>query len=196
MLRNITSVMGPAVLLSVVLVSACDHPSPSPTAPSSPAPTPTPTPTPPVPATEVWNITVRLTAASGGECVGDMMQAQMGVPKSYTLSIAQNGSTADVTLRSASGDYACTFPARMEGDGFTTVGVGGFLSCEKGGMVRGYACADGRLRDMQSLGENLSGHITGSAITGEWTVNWMVTEVGGGRDLVGLDTTSQYSGSR
>jgi hypothetical protein len=146
--------------------------------------------------TDVWNITVRLTAAEGGECVGPTMQTQIGVPKSYSLTMSPRGSMVDVTVRSASGDYACTFPARPEGDGFTTFGVGGYYSCETSLMVRDFVCDNGMHRDMLSLGQNISGRISGNEISGEWNGGWVVMEAGSGDDMADLETTAQYTGNR
>jgi hypothetical protein len=123
----------------------------------------------------------------------------MNIPKSYSLSVTPNGSRVDVTLRSASGDYACTFPARAEADGFTTFGVPGFMSCETSGIVRGFVCDDGRVRDLMSLGEDISGRIVGNQITGEWSVNWAVLEAGGrsvADELGWLEATYEYTGNR
>ena len=149
----------------------------------------------------MWNITVRLVGADGGECVGETMRSsQMETPKSYSLSVTPpNDSRVDVTLRSASGDYACTFPARTQSDGFTSFGVPGFLSCEiPGGFVRGFVCKDGRLRDLISIGENISGHISGNQITGEWRVSWVVVEPGVHvpLEIAELEATYRYEGSR
>jgi hypothetical protein len=186
-------IVAPLILLSAVLVSACDHRGP--TAPSSSL-----VPTPPVSRTDVWSITVRLTAASGGECVGETMQSQIGVPESYSLSITPQGSHVKVTLRSMSGDYACTFPAMAESDGFTTFGVNGWMSCETSGVVRGFTCANGTTRDMLRLGENISGQISGNEISGRWHVSQIVMVAGvdlaGGDDIAGLETAAQYTGSR
>jgi hypothetical protein len=137
-----------------------------------------------------------MTSVVGGECVGETMQSEVGVPKDYSLSIMRKGNSADVLLRSASGDYACTFSAKVDGDDFTTVGVPGFMSCEKQdtGVIRDFACANGALRDMFDAGEDLSGHISGSEITGEWKAIWMVSA--GGRDVGVMETTSQYTSSR
>jgi hypothetical protein len=184
--------VAPLMVLSAFLMLACDD---HPTAPSRPT---SPSPPVPAPATQVWNLTVRLVAAEGGECVGETMRSsQLEIPRRYSLSITQAGSSVEVTLRSASGDYACTFPARAEGDGFTTVGVPGFMSCETYGVVR-FVCGEGRARDLLSLGENISGHISGNQITGKWTVSWAVMEAGGGGgiDLGWLEATHEYTGTR
>lgn len=52
-----------------------------------------------------------------------MRSSQVNIPKSYSVSITpvsvapEDMSRVDVTLRSASGDYACTFRAKAEDDG-------------------------------------------------------------------------------
>ena len=190
-------IVAPLVVLSAIALSGCGYESPI--APSPPGPPSTVAP----PATvDTWNISVRLAGISGGECVGETMKSQIGVPNSYTLSIGPAKDTrVDVTLRSTSGDYACAFPAIKAGDdGFTTFGVPGRMSCETSLVVRGFACTNGALRDMMRLGENISGRISGDQISGQWDVSWIIMEAGGdlgGRDdIAGLETTSQYTGVR
>lgn len=189
-----TTGIAPLVLVSALFVSSCDHDGLT-------APSPAPAPSPPLPVTSVWNITVRLASVADGECVGETMQSEIGVPKPYSLSTTTKGSMVDVTLRSAAGDYACTFPAKAEGDGFSSFGVGGFLSCETTtSVIRNFACTNGTLRDMERFGENISGRVSGNEITGQWNVSWIVMKPGGdlgGADDIGeLQTMAQYTGNR
>ena len=186
-------ILAPLIVLPVVVMLACDDHGPT-------APSPSPVPVPPVSVAEVWNISVRMTSAVGGECVGDTMQSERGSPNTYSLSVTPQGSMVQVTLRSTSGDYACTFQAKPESNGFTTFGVNGWFSCDTGSVVRGFACADGRLRDLMRLGQNISGHSAGNEITGQWNTSWIVMapggDLGGRDDIAGLETTAQYVGSR
>ena len=181
------------VLVSAFFVSACDDRGP--TAPSPSAGPSSPVSMPPVPVTDVWNITVRLTTVVGGECVGETMQSQVGVPQSYSLSTTSKGSTVDVTLRSASGDYACTFPAKAESDGFTTFGVSGWYSCTTSLVIQDFVCANGSRRNMMRVGENISGRLSGNEISGRWNVSWVVMD-GRGDDIAGMETTAQYTRDR
>ena len=187
-------IVAPLILLSAVLVSACDHPGP--TAPSS-TPSPAPAPTP-VPVTDLWNITARLTAVSGGECVGETMQSQIGIPKSHSLSVTRTGSNVEATLKSASGDYACTFTGgNGDASGFT-FGQIGYFSCAVGFQVRGFLCGSGERRDMLTLGQDLSGRISGNEISGTWRVDRVVI-MGPDEpsvDIALLETTSDYTGGR
>ena len=64
------------------------------------------------------------------------MQSEIGVPKSYLLSITRSGNTVDATLKSASGDYDCTFTGlRGDSDGFEFGPTGGYFSCKSGGLI-------------------------------------------------------------
>ena len=187
------SIVAPAILAGL-LASACDHESPS--APS-PLPVVTPAPPPAIPVVEVWNLTLRLTSVSGGECVGETMQSQIGVPQSYSLTTAQTETSFEVTLKSASGDYDCTFPAIRDSDGFTTVGVRGYFRCESGGLVRGFHCANGMQRDVFSWGQDISGRISGSEISGNLEGTWDVFEAGDlPYDSAVMETTAEYTGRR
>jgi len=59
-----TTGIAPLILVSARLVLGCNHVAPT-------APSPPPAPPPPIPVTSMWNITVRLVAVAGGECVGE-----------------------------------------------------------------------------------------------------------------------------
>ncbi|HET9385790.1 MAG TPA: hypothetical protein VFO67_11635 [Gemmatimonadales bacterium] len=190
-MRN-TGIVAPLMLLSMFLVSGCDDRGP--TAPSPPS-VPSPVPAQPVP-TDVWNITVRLTTVSGGDCVGETMQSEIGVPKSYSLTTVTKDGTVEVTLKSASGDYACTFSARAESDGFTTLGVPGFYSCTTSLGVSDFVCANGIRRDIVRFGQNISGRISGNEVSGRWDVEWEIWEPGSRSYIGAVDTTAQYTGNR
>ena len=188
------SIVASVVLLMALLVSACDD---SPTAPSPP-PAPAPAPAPRLPVSDVWNITARLSSASGGECVGEAMQSEIGLPKSYSLSITRTGNTVDATLKSASGDYDCTFSGlRGDSDGFEFGPTGGYFSCNSGGLIHGFECAGGVHRDMEALGQTLYGRISGSDISGTWNISWVITPPGERFvEIAAFETMTKYTGSR
>ena len=179
-------------LLSVVLLSTCGGDSPS--APSSPSqPPPVDSPAPPAPDLSqligVWNVSVRLTNISGGGCVAETMRPQIGVPTPYVLSIAQKGGGATVTLKSASGDRACAFTPSVDSSSFTTYGQGGYYTCEP--AVLNFRCSDGTRHAILSLGEDISGRVSGNEINGTWDASW--TEM---PDAPFVDTKAEFTGSR
>lgn len=187
------SIVAPLLLLWAVLIPACDHSSPT-----GPSPSPAPAPIP-VPVTDAWNITARLTSARGGECVGETMQSQMGVPKSYSLSTTRTGSNVDAKLKSTSGDYACTFTGGNGDTNGFTFGQTGYFWCEVGGQIHGVQCfGNGVRRDMDQVGQTFAGRISGNSISGTWHVSWVVYAPGEPfvGDIAVLETTTEYTGTR
>jgi hypothetical protein len=167
------------------------------TRPTAPTPTPTPTPLPtPTPTPDLshlvgmWNITVSVTAAdagSAGGCVAETMQSRIGVPSRYALSITSNGA---VTLASASGDYACTFPTvKADGSSFTTYGVAGYFSCRDEVQIR---CDDGTVHRLFIPGQDIAGRVSGTEITGTWDAFWLDWD----HSSSGVATKAQFTGSR
>ena len=144
--------------------------------PTAPSPTPSPPPsTAPVPDVSnlvgVWNLTVRVSDVGGDGCIADTMRSQIGVPEPYSLSITQKNKV-EVTLRSASGDYACTFTAfpDSDGNGFTTYGQSGTYRCEQ--LYLNFRCTDGTQHRIASFGEDIAGHLFGSEMSGTWDAAW------------------------
>lgn len=186
------------VVGALCLVAACDDHKGSPTAPTgavagSPAPV-APAPSPALDLSTlvgVWNLTMRLTTVTGGGCVAETMQAQIGVPTPYSLSITQKGSNVEVTLASGSGEYACAFTPVADSTGFTTFGQGGYFTCSRDFPLQGFRCADGTLHNLFSWGQDISGRVSGTEINGAWDAVW--DDFGTG---FGVGTKAEFTGSR
>jgi hypothetical protein len=119
----------------------------------------------------VWNLEVRVRDVGGEGCIADTMRSQIGVPERYFLSITQNN-RVQVTLKSASGDYACTFTAfpDSDGNGFTTYGQSGTYRCDQ--LYLNFRCTDGTQHRIASYGEDIAGHLSGSEMIGTWDAAW------------------------
>jgi hypothetical protein len=182
----------PSVLLAAVLALACGEHSPSAPSPiASAAPPPTPSPVPDFSAlVGVWNLTVRLTEVKGSGCVADTMRSQIGESKPYTLSITPKNSTVSVTLKTASGDRACTFTPVADSSGFTTYDKGGYYSCEEWYLT--YRCSDGTQHHIFSLGEDISGHLSDNEMTGSWDAWWF----DGWEDYSGFGMKAQFTATK
>jgi len=196
-MRAWQGVVSTAAFTAVVLVAACGDGStpssvPSPAAPSaSPAPTSTPTPSTPRLSSDlvgVWNLSLRITEATGAGCVAEAFRARIGEPDAYSLGISDSG---QVTISSPSDGLSCSFTAKADGDnGFTTYGVPGFYTCV--GEPRTYTCADGTERRDYSFGQDIDGKVSGGRITGTWMAFWYdVTS-----DALYVEAKAQYSGAK
>jgi hypothetical protein len=125
-------------------------------------------------------------------CVAETMQSRIGVPNSYSLSITERGR---VTLTSASGDYSCSFTPSVDSSGFTTYGVGGTFTCKD--AVRPFRCDDGTMHRLFSWGQDISGRVSGTEISGTWDANW--EDMGSGLSLgspLSLNTKAEFTGKR
>jgi hypothetical protein len=116
------------------------------------------------------------------------MRSQIGVPNGYSLSITQTGK---VTLRSASSDYACTFTPVFASSGFTTYGQRGTYTCEH--ELLEFRCSNGTLHGILSFGEDISGRVSGTQMTGTWDATWYEEMPPSG---YGVEAKAQFTGTR
>lgn len=195
--RNLdASVVSALVLLAAVFLPACDGGSPSAPSPSAsvaPESTPPPTPLPNVPQlVGVWKLALGFTAVSGSGCVAETMRSQMGMPSPYSLVITRKGDySVALTLKTASGDRACTFtPVMDDSGGFTTSAPGGYYRCAQ--WYLDFRCNDGTLHGIFTIGENVSGRVTGNEISGVWSASWF----DGWEDYSGIETRAEFTGKR
>lgn len=176
------------VVVSAILAATCTNSESVPSSPSLPS-----GPEPPATA-DVWNVRAHFTELTGGGCVGDAMRSsQMEVSNSYTLSITPSGNGATIDFKDVAGHHVCRFTgAASDSNGFTTVGRSGHVSCLAGGEVVA-ECPDGQ-HVMMAFGADISGHISGDHISGEWTFSWESFDVYPA--LESLHTTTEFTGSR
>lgn len=186
------SVAALAIVVSAVIAVACG--AVNPVTPSSPQPSVQPGSVPRV--SSRWQLTARLTTVTGGECVGEALQSQIGVPTRYSLLVTWNGNNVDATLTSASGDLSCTYTGGTGDSTGFTFGGNGWFKCEPGQVVRNFPCGNGVLRDTESLGQTISASISGTEISGIWRETRAVTLPGDLYNDVGyLETTRQLTGT-
>jgi hypothetical protein len=118
------------------------------------------------------------------------MRSQIGVAQPYSLSVIQQDSIVEVTLRNGSGDYACTFTPVTDASGFTTFGKGGYYTCVQPFIP--FRCSDGTLHSIFTFGEDISGRVSGNEMNGAWAAVWM----DGVADFVGVQTKAEFIGTR
>ena len=176
-----------AVLVCAVLLPACGGENPSaPSSTSSVESPPTPSGSDVSQLLGTWNVTVRLTSVTGSGCVADTMRSQIGTPNPYSLLITPRS----VTLKSASGDRACTYSPRMDSSGFTTYEQGGYYTCEQ--FFIDFTCGDGTHHRIFTFGEDIAARVSGEEISGTWDAYWFA----GMDDYVGFDMKAQFTGTR
>lgn len=121
-----------------------------------------------------------------GGCVGATTRSQIGMPTAYSLTVTKD----NVTLTNPSGARACAFsgPFKTDGSRFTTTGVGTYW-CEP--WVVTFRCSDGSEHRISTFGEDISGSLAGSDISGTWTADWFSDD-----DGYALTVVARYTGRK
>ncbi len=176
-----------ATVLAVLLGSACSR---SPVAPSpTPTPTPTSTPTPSFdlsPFVGKWALTLTDITGDGG-CVGERMRSQIGVPRTYSLTVTNSS----VIITDPAGGYECIFGnLKTDADSFTTHDAPGYRTCMG---TQEFRCNDGTVYEPYSWGQDISGRLSGAGLSGAWDSGWAI-----GPSLPGTATTmtTQFTGTK
>ena len=119
-------------------------------------------PSTPVQVAGTWGYTLRLTSASGGECVGADLQNSSGLMDTGTLEITQSNASLTATVRSDLVPGACSYTGSAAADSFTL----NLTRCDGGAIQPGYACSNGAIRDLEYTGNPISATVSGTTATG------------------------------
>jgi hypothetical protein len=84
-----------------------------------------------------------------------------------------------------------TFTPVFDGSGFTTHGKPGFYTCEH--ELLEFRCSDGTLHGILSFGEDISGRLSGTEMTGTWDAAWYEEVPPSG---YGVEAKAQFTGTR
>jgi hypothetical protein len=140
----------PSIVALVIAAAGCGS-SDSPTSPSNAAQ-----------VAGTWIYTLRLTSASGGECVGADLQNASPPNDGGRLEIMQNGATLTATVRSDLVGGACSYTGTARADSF----VLNLSRCDTGTVQAGYACSNGAVRDLEYTSNPINATVSGTTATG------------------------------
>jgi hypothetical protein len=144
--------VGAFIVGLAVGVTACGNSDPTtPTGPSTP-----------VQVSGTWGYTLRLTSASGGECVGADLQNAAGLGDSGTIELVQTGASLTATVRSDLVPGACSYSGTATTDSFAL----NLTRCESGALQPGYVCSNGAIRDLEFTANQINATVSGANATG------------------------------
>jgi len=137
-----------------------------------------------------WLANSTLASASGGECVGSLVQAASGRRDVFTSAMRQQGTTLDATVASQGNGTLCAYGGSVSGSSVTLQ-----LSACQAGHVAAVACSDGQLRDVQLTSGTITATVDAAQGTGRGrdVTTWTVTQPGGGTALGTLTVTADFS---
>jgi len=157
MISRVTS--GAVIVLCLVAVGGCEQSAPA--TPTSPTPTTTSPFT--VSVAGLYSGTTTLSNVSGGECVGDIYNAQLaaGVPDVGTVTLTQDRSDVKATTRSITTGLTCRYEGNASLNNFALTET----SCTGDDTIL-YRCANGEARILELVGSTMTGTVNGPATRG------------------------------
>jgi hypothetical protein len=149
---------GAVALLCLVASAGCEKAS----APTSPTPTPTTSPFT-VSVAGLYSGTTTLSSVSGGECVGEIYNAQLaaGVPDVGTVTITQDRSDVKATTRSMTNGLTCRYEGNASLNNFALTET----SCTGDESIL-YQCSNGAARVLELVGSTMTGTVSGTTTRG------------------------------
>ena len=188
--REIMRIQHIIVGLALCITAACGGGSSSPTAPT-PAPTPPPAPQI-VQVAGLWGYTATLTGSTGGGCLSEFFQSQIGATDTGTVQVTQQGSSLEALVTSDSTGTSTRYAGTAGSSSVALTAVAG----DVGGFT-GIECpSGGGLVDLITVSDAINGTVSGSTITGTQAETSNVTVTGTGAAAGILTLNSSFVATR
>lgn len=157
------------------------------------APTPTPLVRPAIAQMAgLWTITSRVTAASGGDCLGPTLQGLVGGNSiTLTAAIQQSGSDLSATITAPSTGVSCAYTGTAAASTF----VLNARSCTASNAI-GARCPNGAFRDLLLVTGAWTGSVIENGMSGSEANTFNVAISGSGAGVGTFNETRTFSGYR
>jgi len=138
-----------------------------------------------------WLANSTLASASGGECVGSLLQNGAGTSRDVFLTaLKQNGASLEATVTSQGNGTSCAYAGTASGGAVSMT----LSSCQVS-RVPGVRCAGGAVRDLQLVGGTLTANVNAAVGMGSGTEvsTWNVFAPGGNAQVGALTLTANFT---
>ena len=179
--------------LALCITAACGGGSSSPTAPTPAPTTPTPPPAPQiVQVAGLWGYTATLTGSTGGGCLSEFFQSQIGATYTGTVQVTQQGSSLEALVTNDSTGTSTRYAGTAGSSSVALTAVAADV-----GSVTGIECpSGGGLVDLITVSDAINGTVSGSTITGTQAETSNVTVTGTGAAAGILTLNSSFVATR
>ena len=131
---------------------------------------------------------ITLRAASGGECVGSSLQSSLGSSRDiFAAHIQQTGEALTATVGYQGNQTSCAFSGRVSN---ATVSLN-MTSCQAD-RIRSFRCANSDVRELQLVGDTMTGQSANGYGTGTETSTWNVLAPGTTTSLGTLTLSTDF----
>jgi len=138
-----------------------------------------------------WLANSTLASASGGECVGSLLQTGAGTSRDVFLTaLKQNGASLEATVTSQGNGTSCAYAGTASGGAVSMT----LSSCQVS-RVPGVRCAGGAVRDLQLICGTLTANVNAAVGMGSGTdvSTWNVFAPGGNAQVGTLTLTANFT---
>jgi hypothetical protein len=166
------------VLLLVILATACSG-SDSPTAPSI------------AQVGGVWDVTLTLTAVTGGDCLAAALQSIVGTVDRGTMQVSQTGSSLTATFTSSSDGGSTSFQGTA-GASSIALNETGCSACN----LIGVTCPNGTRRDFKLQTGGINATVSGNRATGTGAESYNIFVAGTSTTVGSMVINSNFSATK
>jgi hypothetical protein len=138
-----------------------------------------------------WLANSTLAAASGGECVGSVLQTAAGSSRDVFLTaLKQNGPSLEATVTSQGNGTSCAYAGTASGGSVSMT-----LTTCQASRVPGVRCSGGAVRDLQLVGGTLTANVNTATGMGSGTEvsTWNVLVPGSSAQAGTLTLTANFA---
>ena len=136
----------------------------------------------------VWSYGKTLTAVTGGDCVGALLQSTIGTTERGSFQITQAGSSLNATATSDASGNSCTYAGTA---GAASIALNGNVCTA--GRITGISCTNGAVREIRIQAFSVNANVTGSTAAGTVAETWNVfTNTGAAAGIMTLNGVTIY----
>jgi hypothetical protein len=163
------------LLITLVSVVACGGSPPAPSGSS---------------VAGAWLANSTFVSATGGECVGTLLQNAAGSRDVFTTALQEHGTSLEATISSLGNGTLCAYTGTTSGSGLNLS-----LSTCQVSAVPGVTCAGGVVRNLQLIGDTLAATVNTAVGTGGGTdtSRWSVLAPGVVAPVGTLTVTANFT---
>lgn len=138
----------------------------------------------------LWAYSSTLTAISGGECIGPMLQAVVGRRTTGTIRIQQAGAILTATFTADQSGANCTYSGTAGSSSFAL----NVMSCTANDLL-GVTCPDGSVRNVRLTTGGVNASVNGGTAVGTEADTYNVTTTSGAA-IAAMTRNSNFGASK
>lgn len=152
---------------------------------------PSAAPPPPVNVQGLWTGISTLTSASGGECLAQVLAAQVGTTSPLTVQITQSGSSLTAVVTDSQTGHYTNYSGTA---GSSSISLA--WTYASAAILQNVRCPNGQLRDMRLNTDTITANVDGNRGTGTSGETWNIYVAGTQTSVGVFNGTASFTMTR